>query len=156
MHCRKQGRAGTTLAAIGPRAERVAVLALLVAVGLMPHARPRAETPGATDTLAQERPFVAENETAMARMMSAMAIAPTGDVDRDFVAMMVPHHQGAVDMAVAELRYSRNEQLKRIAQEIIVTQMDEIRAMGLAIGASPAGPPSHEPMAMPGDTTTKR
>jgi hypothetical protein len=48
--------------------------------------------------------------------------------------MMVPHHQGAIDMAMIELRYGRNEQLRRIAQEIIVDQMQEIAAMKLAIG----------------------
>jgi hypothetical protein len=47
---------------------------------------------------------------------------------------MTPHHQGAIDMAVIELRYGKNEQLKRIAQEIIVDQMQEIAAMRLAIG----------------------
>ncbi|MET4280013.1 hypothetical protein ABIB68_008295 [Bradyrhizobium sp. F1.2.2] len=63
-----------------------------------------------------------------------MAAKPSGDVDRDFVAMMNPHHQGAIDMAVIELRYGKNEQLRRIAQEIIVDQMQEIAAMKLAIG----------------------
>ena len=48
--------------------------------------------------------------------------------------MMIPHHQGAVDMAVLELRYVRNEQLRRIAQEIIVDQQQEIAAMRLALG----------------------
>jgi len=48
--------------------------------------------------------------------------------------MMVPHHQGAIDMARAVLRYGRNEQLRRIAQEIIVDQLQEIAAMRLAIG----------------------
>ena len=67
-------------------------------------------------------------------MMADMTIKPTGDVDRDFVAMMVPHHQGAIDMAQAVLRYGRNEQLRRLAQEIIVTQQQEIAAMGLALG----------------------
>jgi hypothetical protein len=70
----------------------------------------------------------------MTKMMNDMAVKPTGDIDRDFVAMMTPHHQGAIDMAVIELRYGRNEQLKRIAQEIIVDQMQEIAAMRLAIG----------------------
>ncbi len=70
----------------------------------------------------------------MARMMDGMSARPTGDIDRDFVAMMVPHHQGAIDMAVIELRYGKNEQLRRIAQEIIVDQMQEIAAMKLAIG----------------------
>jgi len=63
-----------------------------------------------------------------------MTIKPSGDVDLDFVAMMVPHHQGAIDMAQAELRYGHNEQLRRMAQEIIVTQQQEIAAMRLAIG----------------------
>ena len=70
----------------------------------------------------------------MNRMMADMTIKPTGDVDRDFVAMMVPHHQGAIDMAQAVLRYGRNEQLRRLAQEIIVTQQQEIAAMRLAVG----------------------
>lgn len=81
-----------------------------------------------------ESAFLAENEAAMNRMMSAMEAKPTGDIDRDFVAMMAPHHQGAIDMAVLELRYGKNEQLRRIAQEIIVSQMQEIAAMKLAIG----------------------
>ena len=63
-----------------------------------------------------------------------MSIKPTGDVDHDFVAMMVPHHQGAIDMAQAELRYGHNEQLRRMAQEIIVDQQQEIVAMRLALG----------------------
>lgn len=75
-----------------------------------------------------------ENDAAMTKMMNDMAAKPTGDVDRDFVAMMNPHHQGAIDMAVIELRYGKNEQLRRIAQEIIVDQMQEIAAMKLAIG----------------------
>jgi uncharacterized protein (DUF305 family) len=75
-----------------------------------------------------------ENDSAMKRMMNDMTVAPTGDVDLDFVAMMVPHHQGAVDMAVAVLRHGRNPQIRRLAQEIIVTQRQEITAMRLAVG----------------------
>jgi hypothetical protein len=48
--------------------------------------------------------------------------------------MMVPHHQGAIEMAQAELRYGRNEPLRRMAQEIIVTQLQEITAMRLSLG----------------------
>jgi uncharacterized protein (DUF305 family) len=83
----------------------------------------------------EEAPFLADNVSAMSKMMVDMGIDPSGDVDRDFVAMMVPHHQGAIDMAMAELRYGHNELLKRMAQEIIVTQQQEIAAMRLAIGA---------------------
>ncbi|MFM0517455.1 MULTISPECIES: DUF305 domain-containing protein [Caballeronia] len=87
-----------------------------------------------TDTSVEEAPFLAENDKAMTKMMDDMSIKPTGDVDRDFVAMMVPHHQGALDMAQAELRYGHNEQLRRIAQEIVVEQQQEIVAMRLALG----------------------
>jgi hypothetical protein len=80
-----------------------------------------------------EAPFLAENSAAMNRMMAGMTVQPTGDVDHDFTAMMIPHHQGAIDMAVAELRYGHNEQLRRIAQEIIVEQQQEIAAMRLAL-----------------------
>jgi len=66
-----------------------------------------------------EQPFLSENDAAMNKMMADMTIKPTGDVDRDFVAMMVPHHQGAIDMAKAELKYGHNEQLRRLAQEIV-------------------------------------
>jgi uncharacterized protein (DUF305 family) len=104
-----------------------------------------------------EGPFLAENRTAMDRMMADMAVKPSGDADQDFVAMMIPHHQGAIDMAKAELRYGRNEQLRRIAQEIVVDQQQEIGAMHLALGqpapvaqAAPTQPPgAAKPMAMP-------
>jgi len=81
-----------------------------------------------------EAPFLAENSAAMNSMMARMSVKPTGDVDVDFAAIMIPHHQGAIDMALAELRYGKNEQLRRIAQEIIVDQQQEIAAMRLALG----------------------
>ena len=84
--------------------------------------------------IAAEAPFLAENNTAMDKMMAGMDVKPTGDVDADFAAMMIPHHQGAIDMALAELRHGKNEQLRRIAQEIIVEQQQEINAMRLALG----------------------
>jgi uncharacterized protein (DUF305 family) len=85
-------------------------------------------------SLKTERPFLAENAAAMTKMMNDMTIKPTGNIDRDFVAMMVPHHQGAIDMAQAELRYGREAQLSRIAQEIIVDQIQQISLMRLAVG----------------------
>ena len=89
---------------------------------------------------AAEAPYLAENVSAMTKMMVDMGIRPSGDVDTDFVAMMVPHHQGAIEMAQAELRYGRNQPLRRMAQEIIVTQLQEITAMRLSLGQ--ALPPS--------------
>ena len=108
---------------------------LLVAFALNPHVLADENHPPAqpASTIA-DAPFYRENEAAMARMMAAMDVKPTGNIDRDFVAMMTPHHQGAIDMAVIELRYGTNEALRRLAQEIIVDQMQEIDAMKLAIG----------------------
>lgn len=109
--------------------------------------------------LAAEATYLAENDAAMAKMAAGMAVMPSGDVDRDFVALMVPHHQGAIDMAVALVRHGRNEQLKRLAQEIIVTQQQEIAAMRLAVGEQlpPSVPsptqPSLGPAAPAGPTT---
>jgi uncharacterized protein (DUF305 family) len=99
----------------------------------------------------EEQAFLSENAAAMNNMMADMTIKPTGDVDRDFVAIMVPHHQGAVDMAKAELKYGHNEQLRRLAQEIVVTQQQEISAMRLAIGE--ALPPAASPPTRPDATT---
>jgi uncharacterized protein (DUF305 family) len=91
----------------------------------------------------KEQPFLSENAAAMKEMMADMTIEPTGD----FVAMMVPHHQGAVDMAKAELRYGHNEQLRRLAQEIVAKQQQEIKVMrdAVADGGSSAEQP-HAPM----------
>ncbi len=82
----------------------------------------------------EETRYLTENDAAMNKMMSDMVIKPTGDVDRDFVAMMTPHHQDAIEIAQAVLRNGRNEQIRRLAQEVIVTQQQEIAAMRLAIG----------------------
>src|SRR5262249_43181240 len=84
-----------------------------------------------------EAPFLGGNALAMSTMMTGMAIAPSGDIDEDFVQMMVPHHRGASEMAALEIRYGENPILKRLAQEIIVDQQQEIAAMYLAV---------HEPL----------
>ncbi len=95
-----------------------------------------------------ETSYLRENDVAMNKMMSGMVIQPTGDVDRDFVAMMTPHHQGAIEMAQAVLRDGHNEQIRRLAQEIIVTQQQEIAAMRLAIG-DPLPPSVASPTQVP-------
>ena len=105
------------------------------------------------DASRAETPFLTDNVSAMSKMMVDMGITPSGDVDRDFVGMMVPHHQGAIDMAQAELRYGHNEQLRRMAQEIIVTQQEEIAAMRLAVGEPlpPSAPAPDQESSTTGD-----
>jgi uncharacterized protein (DUF305 family) len=88
----------------------------------------RAQTPHNHET-AQAGSFDALMAQAMERMHKDMAIAPRGDPDRDFAAMMIPHHQGAVDMAKVELQFGKNPVLRRLAQGIIVEQLQEIEVM---------------------------
>ena len=129
----------------------VAAIAMIAAGPHIAHAQHSAvmRTSAAASSprrLASEAPFLAENNMAMNKMMAGMGVAPTGDADFDFAAMMIPHHQGAIDMALAELRYGKNEKLRRIAQEIVVDQQQEIVAMRLAVGLPlpPSAPaPTH-------------
>jgi uncharacterized protein (DUF305 family) len=111
-------------------------LAAAVALGTAAHAAvPRSD-------------FARAMALAMDRMMADMHIPSTGDTDRDFVAMMIPHHQGAIDMAVAQIQYGTDPRLKRIAQEIIIEQQQEIAAMRLALGdpLPPSSPAPTQPL----------
>ena len=79
--------------------------------------------------------FAAEMEDAMARMMSGMHVPASGDPDIDFLAMMIPHHAGAVDMARAVLRHGRDAATRRLAEEIIAGQTIEIEGMQRRLAA---------------------
>lgn len=64
-----------------------------------------------------------------ARMHHSMNVEPSGDVDRDFAVAMLAHHEGAVDMARVELRYGRDRDSRRRADEIIAAQEEEVTMM---------------------------
>lgn len=121
--------------------------AAVLAIGLAAFALLGRATVRVPDMSAQERDFEVDNRRAMETMMADMDVAPSGNVDRDFVASMVPHHQGAIDMAVAELRFGKDERLRRLAQEIVVEQQQEIAVMQLAARALPAAVPDPAPTA---------
>ena len=87
---------------------------------------------------APQSKFYAEITRVNARMHEGMEIVPSGDIDRDFAQMMIPHHQGAIDMALVLLKHGRDERLKRLAQSIIVEQGQEIAYMRNLL-AAPAG-----------------
>ena len=76
----------------------------------------------------------------MARLDAGMPIAPRRS-DRDFARMMIPHHQGAVDMAIVELSFGRDERLRRLAQGIIVEQRQEIQVMQRVLADLGPAPP---------------
>lgn len=68
-------------------------------------------------------------ERANHRMHEAMAVELTGDTDTDFLRGMVPHHQGAIDMARIELRYGKDPEVRKLAEQIIAAQEQEIATM---------------------------
>lgn len=63
------------------------------------------------------------------KMMSNMDVKTTGRPDEDFVLLMTPHHQGAIDMARVELQYGKDPTLRKMAQDIISAQEKEIAEM---------------------------
>jgi uncharacterized protein (DUF305 family) len=65
-------------------------------------------------------------EDANARMHKDMAITFSGNADVDFARGMIPHHQGAIDMAKIELQYGKDPELKKLAEDIIKAQESEI------------------------------
>ena len=94
--------------------------------------------------------FAGSMDAAMARMDHDMMMTPSGNADRDFATMMIPHHQGAIEMAEAELKFGHDPVLRRLAEGIIVEQGKEIRIMRQALaGLPPATSPSGV-MVMPG------
>ncbi|HEV2676125.1 MAG TPA: DUF305 domain-containing protein [Aliidongia sp.] len=68
-------------------------------------------------------------KAANAKMMKDMDVPLTGDTDKDFVAGMIPHHAGAIDMARIELRDGKDPSLKKLATSIIAAQRKEIAFM---------------------------
>lgn len=63
---------------------------------------------------------------AMEKMHHDMAIAPTGDADIDFARGMIPHHQGAIDMAKIVLEKGKDAEIRKLAEDIIAAQEKEI------------------------------
>ncbi len=71
----------------------------------------------------------AYERNAKSMMQNMSAPGYTGDPDADFVAHMIPHHQGAIDQAQVELKYGKDPQMRALAQRIVKAQKDEIALM---------------------------
>jgi hypothetical protein len=99
----------------------------------------------AAATADEEQRFIIDSDLAISKMSLAMAADRAGDVDRDFVAMMMPHHQGAIDIARAELKYGHNEALRQLARSIVAEQEREMSVMRSAVGETPQAQSSDTP-----------
>jgi uncharacterized protein (DUF305 family) len=76
-------------------------------------------------TSAADQAFAA----SMKAMMNGMNVKPTGKPDADFARMMIPHHQGAIDMAKVELQFGTDPELRKLATDIVAAQDKEIAQM---------------------------
>ena len=92
----------------------------------------------AAQTVPHAKTFMHAMKESMERMDNGMQSAQmNGDIDHDFVTMMIAHHQGAIDMAKAELLYGKDPVTRRLAEEIVVDQQSEIQAMQLWLSKQP-------------------
>jgi uncharacterized protein (DUF305 family) len=108
---------------------RMAVLLMLIPFVALAACRQVPQTHG---QMAMKDPNWTELMRSMDRMHAAMtSIQPSGVDDTDFVQVMLPHHQAAIDMAKIELIYGNDPQIRRLAQEIIADQQSEIQLMQL-------------------------
>lgn len=114
----------------------LAVVLAMSAAAQAGDAAPASLSPASAGTAS--RPFIASSaqpfgvlmDDVMARMHTDMMQAPrVGDADADFVAMMIPHHQGAIDMAKALLLHSKDPALRNLALQIVTEQQNEIKLM---------------------------
>ncbi len=136
------------IAALGASAIAGFVFAALVLPGAYPAASEalaatpdNSATPICGGASAAAVPFYSEMAAIDMRMHEGMQVVPSGNVDRDFMQMMIPHHQGAIDMALVLLKYGGDEKVRRLAQSIVVEQGQEIATMR-AILDPPAASPS--------------
>ena len=132
-------------------------LGTVVSISVLPFAMAEDQTsarhvPAAAIDSRDQR-FTLESDLAISTMSLNMSADSTGDVDRDFAALMIPHHQGAIDIARAELKYGHNEELRRLAQDIIMEREHEMSAMQSIIGERP---PTRTSDAPPKESNSER
>jgi len=84
---------------------------------------------------ADEQQFLFDIDLAVSNISRSMLTMPADDIDRDFVNVMVPHHQGTIDMASAEIKYGHNDELRQLARRMVSQQKLEISSLRHALPA---------------------
>jgi uncharacterized protein (DUF305 family) len=102
-----------------------AVIPMLSAQGVHAQEMKGMNMPAKPAATPADKAFAASMKT----MMKGMNVKPTGNPDKDFVLMMMPHHQGAIDMAKVELQYGTDPELRQLATDIVTAQEKEISQM---------------------------
>ena len=120
-------------------ATSLSVMATSFALAQAPKHQPHVLTVSDVD----KQSFLFDNDLAMSNMNRGMLTRPTGDVDRDFVDIMIPHHQGVIDTARAEMKYGHDETLRQLAQKIVEEAEQDISTMRGAKPAIAASAPPH-------------
>jgi len=128
---------------------RLAILSIFFCA-LVTQAQQHSSRPDLEKRLAVD-PNWSELIASMEKMHRAMAsVEPSGESDVDFVRLMLPHHQAAIDMAKTQLMYGQDPQMRRLAQEILTDQQSEIALMQLWLTQHAARAPN------PGHTSDTR
>ena len=104
-------------------------LIMLISAVVMLGSQSSSGISNANRTVSPEWPTLQQSMEQMHAAM--MSVAPSSNSDVDFVRLMLPHHQAAIDMAKAQLVYGKDPQMRRLAQEIISDQESEIELMQL-------------------------
>jgi uncharacterized protein (DUF305 family) len=109
--------------------KRLAIPSILLCALALQAAQQHAHRSGSDSA---SEPAWSELTSSVEKMHSAMAsVGPCGDSDVEFVRLMLPHHQGAIDMAKTQLLRGKSPEMRRLAQEIITDQHSEIDLMRL-------------------------